>query len=225
MTLQRNIVSLSRIDDTLYTLVGVRWFSTPDLKSGCFQVALNPVDKDKTAFSTGKGLWQLTIMPLGPYNALLTFERPMQSVLWVLTKSTWCTLVLLLWPYIPRPAWQPAQRVPEDPMSSLQLWPGKMPTFPEGVTALYSCTTGRSDYRPREPEGWMGVAVAEGQTQFEEFPCLCICHSVTYRQHHTTCWLTRDPPCHFDGQRILWRGQRTLEHRVSFSQKGSNDGV
>jgi hypothetical protein len=54
---------LPRIDDTLDTLIGAKWFSTPYLKSRYWQVALHPEHKEKTAFSTGQGLWQFTVMP------------------------------------------------------------------------------------------------------------------------------------------------------------------
>jgi len=65
---------LPRIDDTLDTLAGSRWFSTLYLKSGYWQVALHPEDKVKTAFSKGQGLWQFTVMPFGLCNAPATFE-------------------------------------------------------------------------------------------------------------------------------------------------------
>ncbi|CAG5037918.1 unnamed protein product [Parnassius apollo] len=48
---------LTRIDDTLDMLTGVKWFSTLDLKSSYWQVEIDPKEKEKTAFSTGKGLW------------------------------------------------------------------------------------------------------------------------------------------------------------------------
>lgn len=72
---------LPRIDDTLDSLAGCKWFTTLDLKSGYWQVELNPADKEKTAFSTGKGLWQFTVMPFGLCNAPATFERLMENVL------------------------------------------------------------------------------------------------------------------------------------------------
>jgi hypothetical protein len=44
---------LPRIDDILDPLAGAKWFSMLDLKSGYWQEALHPDDKEKTAFSTG----------------------------------------------------------------------------------------------------------------------------------------------------------------------------
>ncbi|KMQ86489.1 krab-a domain-containing protein [Lasius niger] len=72
---------LPRIDDILDQLSGNSWFSTLDLKSGYWQVKVRPSDKEKTAFSIGKGLWQFTVMPFGLCNAPATFERLMEKVL------------------------------------------------------------------------------------------------------------------------------------------------
>jgi hypothetical protein len=47
-------------------------------------VDLHP-DKEKTAFSTGQGLWQFTVMPFDPCNAPATFERLTETVLRGLT--------------------------------------------------------------------------------------------------------------------------------------------
>jgi hypothetical protein len=76
---------MPRIDDTLDTLAGAKWFSTLDLKSGYGQVDIHPDDKEKTAFSTGQGLWHFTIMPFGLCNAPATFESLMETVLRGLT--------------------------------------------------------------------------------------------------------------------------------------------
>ncbi|KAG8199258.1 hypothetical protein JTE90_003683 [Oedothorax gibbosus] len=72
---------LPRIDETLDTLVGNHWFTTLDLKSGYWQVEIHPDDKEKTAFTTGHGLWQFKVMPFGLCNAPATFERLMETVL------------------------------------------------------------------------------------------------------------------------------------------------
>ncbi|GFX31022.1 retrovirus-related Pol polyprotein from transposon 17.6 [Trichonephila clavipes] len=76
---------LPRIDDTLDTLSGHKWFSTLDLKSGYWQVEIHPEDREKTAFTSGQGLWQFKVMPFGLCNAPATFERLMETVLKGLT--------------------------------------------------------------------------------------------------------------------------------------------
>ncbi|GFW70250.1 hypothetical protein TNCV_3337681 [Trichonephila clavipes] len=76
---------LPRIDDTLDTLSGHKWFSTLDLKSGYWQVEIHPEDREKTAFTSGQGLWQFKVMPFGLCNVPATFERLMETVLKGLT--------------------------------------------------------------------------------------------------------------------------------------------
>lgn len=72
---------LPRIDNILDNLAGNSWFCTLDLKSGYWQVRLDPKDREKTAFSVGNGLWQFRVMPFGLCNAPATFERLMEKVL------------------------------------------------------------------------------------------------------------------------------------------------
>ncbi|GBM66799.1 Transposon Ty3-I Gag-Pol polyprotein [Araneus ventricosus] len=78
---------LPRIDDTLDALNGSQWFTTLDLKSGYWQVEIRPEDREKTAFTTGQGLWQFKVMPFGLCNAPATFERLMETVLRGLTSE------------------------------------------------------------------------------------------------------------------------------------------
>jgi hypothetical protein len=77
----KDCIPLPRIDNTLDTLAGAQCFYTLDLKSGYWQVALHPEDKDETAFPTGQGLRQFTVLPFELCNAPATFERLMESVL------------------------------------------------------------------------------------------------------------------------------------------------
>jgi hypothetical protein len=62
------------IDDTLDMLVGVKWFSTFDLKNGYSQVLLQPKDKENMVISTEDGLWQFTVMLFSLGNAPATFK-------------------------------------------------------------------------------------------------------------------------------------------------------
>eukprot|EP00731_Ephydatia_muelleri_P007275 Em0003g1523a len=72
---------LPRIDDTLDTLCGSKWFSTLDLLSGYWQVEMSPEDRHKTAFCTPQGLFEFKVMPFGLCNAPATFQRLMDLVL------------------------------------------------------------------------------------------------------------------------------------------------
>ena len=56
---------LPRIDASLDQLSGNTWFSTLDLFSGYWQVELDNESREKTAFSTRKGLYQFKVMPTG----------------------------------------------------------------------------------------------------------------------------------------------------------------
>lgn len=73
---------LPRIDDSLDALSGSKWFSTLDLKSGNWQVEVEPEDRPKTAFATfDSGFWQFKVMPFGLFNSGATFVKLMEKVL------------------------------------------------------------------------------------------------------------------------------------------------
>jgi hypothetical protein len=83
---------LTRIDNTMDTFAGAKWFSTLNLKSGYWQVDLHPDDKEKTAFWTGQGLWQFTVMAFRLCNAPAKLERLKQtSLVTSLTSHVSCT--------------------------------------------------------------------------------------------------------------------------------------
>lgn len=70
---------LPRIDDSLDALGGAKLFSTLDLASGYHQVAMNPADREKTAFITPFGLFEYLRMPMGLSTSPATFQRLMQT--------------------------------------------------------------------------------------------------------------------------------------------------
>ena len=72
---------LPRVDDALDALSGSAWFSTMDLQHGYWQVELDDKDREKTAFTTGSGLYHFKVMPMGLTNAPATCQRLMEMVL------------------------------------------------------------------------------------------------------------------------------------------------
>ena len=78
---KKDVHPIPRIDDTIDTLAGARWFSTIDLASGYWQVEMDEADKEKTTFVTPFGLHQFRVMPFGLTNAPSTFQRLMGLVL------------------------------------------------------------------------------------------------------------------------------------------------
>ena len=72
---------LPRVDESLDQLTGSKWFSCLGLNSGYWQVETDPTDREKTAFTSRRGLFEFTVMPFGLCNAPATFERLMETIL------------------------------------------------------------------------------------------------------------------------------------------------
>ena len=63
---------LPRIDESLDQLAGSTWFSC--LNVGYWQVETDPQDKEKTAFTSRKGLFEINVMPFGLCNVPTTLR-------------------------------------------------------------------------------------------------------------------------------------------------------
>ena len=72
---------IPRTDDILDSLSGAKLFTTLDLRSGYWQVPMDPKDTPKTAFSTQAGLFQFVRMPFGLSSGPATFQRMIELVL------------------------------------------------------------------------------------------------------------------------------------------------
>lgn len=68
--------------DMFPKLTGHRYFTKIDLSKGYWQVELTDSAKPKTAFRTGKGLFQFKVMPFGLVTVPATFSRLMRKVLY-----------------------------------------------------------------------------------------------------------------------------------------------
>ena len=84
---------LPRIDMCLESLASAKIFSTCDLQSGYWQIAMNEKDKAKTAFITKYGLFEYTKMPFGVCNGPSTFQRCMELIF---RGVQWKTLLIYL---------------------------------------------------------------------------------------------------------------------------------
>ena len=77
---KKDCYSLPRIDDLLNSFQNSTCFSTLDLASRYWQIEINPLDKEKTAFITDYGIYEFNVMPFGLTNAPATFQRTINKI-------------------------------------------------------------------------------------------------------------------------------------------------
>src|SRR5581483_9545078 len=68
------------IDDLLDSFQGSTCFSTLDLASGYWQIEMDSLDKEKTAFIIDYSIYKFNIMLFGLTNAPATFQQTMNKI-------------------------------------------------------------------------------------------------------------------------------------------------
>ncbi|XP_037293574.1 uncharacterized protein LOC119189036 [Manduca sexta] len=86
---------LPRIEDVLHAAKNTSYMTTCDLRSGYYQIAVEPEDRDKTAFVTPLGTFRFKRMPMGLRNSGSTFQRLMDRFKASKELSNTCLLTYL----------------------------------------------------------------------------------------------------------------------------------
>ena len=79
---EKNVYPLLHMQETMESMVGTRYFSCMDLKSGFWQVKMAKESPQYTAFTVGSmGMNEFLCMPYGLCNTPATFQHLMQNCL------------------------------------------------------------------------------------------------------------------------------------------------
>ncbi|KAK8778690.1 hypothetical protein V5799_019970 [Amblyomma americanum] len=90
---KKDVYPLPRIDDTLDRIRHARYFSSIDMKTGCWQTEVDEREREKTAFIAPEGLYDFKVMPFGLCIAPATFQQVMDTVL---ARLKWQTFLVYL---------------------------------------------------------------------------------------------------------------------------------
>ena len=77
----KDATPVPKITEMIDSLVGSEYFCCMDLASSYYQVPVHPKDRPKTAFSTGRQLFQFKVVPFGLTNAPACFVRVINRLL------------------------------------------------------------------------------------------------------------------------------------------------
>jgi hypothetical protein len=94
----RDSYPLPRMDECIDSLGDASVFSTLDWNYGYWQIPFDPLDKEKTTFTSREGLYRFRRMPFGLKNAPATFQRfvdiTLAGLTWKVCLAYWDDIIM-----------------------------------------------------------------------------------------------------------------------------------